>query len=1053
MGDLRARLEAALGDAYRLEREMGGGGMSHVFLAEERALNRKVVIKVLPPEMAAGVNAERFRREIQLAASLQHPHIVPLLSAGASGDLLYYTMPLVEGESLRAKLSREGELPVGETIRILSGVADALAYAHAHAVVHRDIKPDNILISGKHAVVTDFGVSKAVSASSGSPLTSLGVALGTPAYMAPEQAAADPHVDHRADLYALGVLGYEMLTGRPPFTAATPQAMLAAQVTKKPEPVTAHREAIPPALNALVMRCLEKHPADRWQTAAELQQQLESMSTPSGGMAPTGEALPLSSGTRAALRRVHPLRVAGSFGLAALAVLAAVDLLMRGLGLPDWVLYAALGLLGVGLPIMLTTGLIERRRILASTGRLAAPPVHGVAGWLTWRKATLGGVAGFAGLGLVTTAYMGMRLLGIGPVGTLVASGVLKAREPLILATFENRTGDSTLGPALAAAFRVDLSESPVVKLLDQQAVTDGLQRMERAPSTPLDLPLARELAQRERVKGVVMGEIDPVGKGYVLGASLVSAADGHVLTAVRETAEDDRALIGAIDGLSRKLRERIGESLKTIRANEPLEQVTTSSLEALRKYSDGARAEDAGYPDQAAALYQEATTIDPGFAMAYRKLAAMLLNSGGSPDRIVTATTKAFQLRDRLPEVERYLATGGYYFFADYDPPKVTAAYRSALERDPDNNIALNNLSQQLILLRQFPAAESLAVYATTLARSPAFYANAIRAQIGQGHYADAAATLERLTRALPRSPTVFFYRALVTSGQGDYAAAEQAALALLAEPQGSPAWRATATGVLVHVDVVQGKLARAERYADAFMTLAEQRGLPRAYLGGSGVPGTGGSGALALAEIDRRFRNRPADGLRAIEAALRRHPLATMPPLDRPYTDLARYYARAGRLDEAKRLLAEYERAVPEGVRKRDAAQHGAEGDILLAEGRVADAIARYRQWQDDGWCATCGFFELGAAYQQAGQPDSATAFYERAVTTPGFQRVFVDAFTLAASLQRLGELNEARGERTQALGYYQRLVDLWKDADAELQPVVRDVRARMARLASEH
>src|SRR5713226_2842544 len=427
MGDLEARLQRALGDAYRIERELGGGGMSRVFLAQETALKRRVVIKVLPPEMAAGVNIERFRREIALAASLQHPHIVPLLTAGSSGDLLYYVMPYVEGESLRAKLAREGELSIGEAVRVLTDVVDALSYAHAQGVVHRDIKPENVLIARKHAVVTDFGVAKAVSASTGgASLTSLGVALGTPAYMAPEQAAADPHVDHRADLYALGVLGYEMLTGRPPFALATSQATLAAQVTQTPQPVTAQRPAVPTALNALVMRCLEKHPADRWQNGTELAHQLEAMATPSGGMAPTGEALPLSSGAQAALRRTHPLRVAGWFALAGLGVLAAVDVMVRGLGLPDWVLYTALGLLGVGLPIMLVTGLVERRRILASTGRVAPSPETGVMAWLSWRKAIVGGVVAFAGLGAVTAAYMGMRLLGIGPIGTLVASGVIK---------------------------------------------------------------------------------------------------------------------------------------------------------------------------------------------------------------------------------------------------------------------------------------------------------------------------------------------------------------------------------------------------------------------------------------------------------------------------------------------------------------------------------------------------------------------------------------------------------------------------------------------------
>src|SRR3989440_555010 len=186
---LQDRLQAALGESYRVESELGGGGMSRVFLADEVRLGRRVVVKVLPPEMAAGVSADRFEREIQLAAQLQHPHIVPLLTAGAKGDLLYYVMPHIAGESLRARIAHERALPIGETVRILRDVCDALAYAHAHGVVHRDVKPDNVLLSGKHALVTDFGVAKAVSGSSGTAggtLTSLGMALGTPADMGPE---------------------------------------------------------------------------------------------------------------------------------------------------------------------------------------------------------------------------------------------------------------------------------------------------------------------------------------------------------------------------------------------------------------------------------------------------------------------------------------------------------------------------------------------------------------------------------------------------------------------------------------------------------------------------------------------------------------------------------------------------------------------------------------------------------------------------------------------------------------------------------------------------
>jgi len=304
VAELNDNLQAALGTAYRLERELGGGGMSRVYVATELALGRKVVVKVLPPEMGAGLNAERFRREIQLAASLQHPHVVPLLAAGRSADLVWYTMPLIEGESLRAKLAREGELPIAETVRILRDVADSLSYAHTHGVVHRDIKPDNVLISGRHAVVTDFGVAKALSESTGeSSLTSIGIALGTPAYMAPEQAAADPHVDHRADIYALGAMAYEMLTGKPPFGGA-PQMVLAAHVTQKPESVTSRRASVPPALASIVMRCLEKKAADRYQTAAELHQQFEIMATPSGGMAPTSATAAVSGAAEPTSARI-----------------------------------------------------------------------------------------------------------------------------------------------------------------------------------------------------------------------------------------------------------------------------------------------------------------------------------------------------------------------------------------------------------------------------------------------------------------------------------------------------------------------------------------------------------------------------------------------------------------------------------------------------------------------------------------------------------------------------------------------------------------------------
>ncbi len=299
--DLRDHLQRTLGTAYTIDRELGGGGMSRVFVATDTSLGRRVVVKVLPAEMGGHLSTERFRREISIAARLQHPHIVPLLTAGDVNGLPYFTMPFVEGESLRARIVRQGELPLAEAIRILREVASALAYAHAHDVVHRDIKPDNVLLSGGAAMVTDFGVAKAVNAAAaaggGDGITSVGVALGTPAYMAPEQASADPLVDHRADVYAWGVMAYELLTGQSPFAGRTPQAMLAAHMTEAPEHVTRRRGTTPAPLAELVMRCLEKRPADRPQSADELVRSLDAIPS-SGSGAPVAPTARPSRGRR-----------------------------------------------------------------------------------------------------------------------------------------------------------------------------------------------------------------------------------------------------------------------------------------------------------------------------------------------------------------------------------------------------------------------------------------------------------------------------------------------------------------------------------------------------------------------------------------------------------------------------------------------------------------------------------------------------------------------------------------------------------------------------------
>ncbi len=324
--DIPDALRDALADRYRLERKLGEGGMATVYLARDLRHDRDVAVKVLKPDLAHVLGGDRFLREVRIAAKLSHPHILPLHDSGEANGFLYYVMPFVKGQSLRERLSREGELPVSDAIRMLKEIADALAHAHDEGIVHRDIKPDNVMVSGRHVLVSDFGVAKAVSEATGrNALTTAGVALGTPSYMAPEQAAGDPNVDQRADIYALGALAYELLTGHPPFLGRTPQMVLAAHVTEVPEPVRKTRPAVPVALADAVGRCLEKKPADRFQSAADLVAMLESLETPSGGHPPAEVPRRSAASSR---RRIA---VAGAAGVVLLlAGGIGVALLMRG---------------------------------------------------------------------------------------------------------------------------------------------------------------------------------------------------------------------------------------------------------------------------------------------------------------------------------------------------------------------------------------------------------------------------------------------------------------------------------------------------------------------------------------------------------------------------------------------------------------------------------------------------------------------------------------------------------------------------------------------------
>jgi tetratricopeptide (TPR) repeat protein/tRNA A-37 threonylcarbamoyl transferase component Bud32 len=1052
MTELRERLQATLGDAYTLERELGGGGMSRVFVADETALGRKVVVKVLPPDLAAGVSVDRFKREIQMAARLQHPHIVPVLSAGEIAGLPYYTMPFVDGASLRARIA-EGPLPINEVVGVLKEVARALAYAHEQGVVHRDIKPDNVLLTRGSAVVTDFGIAKALSASrvdvsDSATLTALGTSLGTPAYMAPEQGAGDPSTNHRADLYAFGCMAYELLCGEQPFHGRSPHKLMAAHMSEKPRPIAERRLETPPALAALVMQCLEKEPDDRPQSAADVARMLDAVT---------------SSGTTPSAPSILAGRIRVGRALALWAAATALVLLTAWaatvvIGLPDWVLPGAIGVMLAGLPIIGFTAWVQRvaHRTYTATPTFTpggtASTTHGTlhtialkaSPHMSWRRTWMGGAIAVGTFVVLVVGWMVMRALGIGPAASLLGAGKLGAGDQIILVDFPSPASDSTLGLTVTEALRADLSQSTLFRIFPRLATIEAMRLMQRPTTARVDFDVARTIATREGLKAVLDGDIVALGGRYILTTRLMSS-NGEQLATFSEEAASDNDLIPAIGRLGKQIRTKAGESLKQVREAGALDRVTTGSLEALRKYVAGNVVFDQTFDyTQAIPLFREAVAIDSTFAMAWRRLASYYNNIQRFEDARA-ASLQAFKYADRLSEVERQLTYAGYYTYGiEVDEEKAYAAYDAVLARDSLNAVALNNAANTLAKRGQDDRALEYYLRALRQPGGTAIqFSNAVPAAIRLGRFDVADSLVREFVKKFPNNPVALRSPANIAVARGEFDKAEQVIKEIEPRVAASRTGMIQQRGMMANLAMTRGRVRESLRLRNEQRERLAQAGVPalaRLSLGLDSVFAT----AVVLED--------PVAARSMLDRALQRAPVDSIPYLDRDYAQLLLIATLVGDTARARAFHADNRKAWESVGNLLDRPASEALDDANLArvlgrhdeEVAAAERASRLPSDRPDGMQ-----LRLFLAYDRAQHVDSALAAGERFLGLHNAFRLGFDAHYRAGVLQRLGEMYEAKGNVDKAITHYQAFVELWKSADPELQPRVRDVRGRIERL----
>ncbi|HEX6992432.1 MAG TPA: protein kinase, partial [Gemmatimonadales bacterium] len=726
------------------ERVIGEGGMATVYLAEDLKHKRQVAVKVMRPELAATLGTDRFLREVEIAAQLNHPNILPMHDSGDADGVLYYVMPFVEGESLAARLNREGELAVPVALRLGREVAEALAYAHKRGVIHRDIKPANILLHEGHALVADFGIARALDAE-GEAITKTGLAIGTPQYMSPEQSTGDKTVDSRTDIYALGAVIYEMLTGEPPFTGRTSQAVVARSLTERPRPLSATREGLPAGLEEVVGKSLARSAADRYPTATALAESLATVETGAhASITPTSSTTPTS-------------RLWIALGIIALLALGAVAFMAGRWGLPGWVLSIAVALLALGGVMLILTTAAERRR------QHGADP-RAFDGRLTWRNAGLGGAGAVIGWAVMA---------GVVSAGRAAPAVTSAGMTHVAVLPFQNQ-GDSATNYIVDGI--TDEVRGKLAQVNGLAVIASGSSSQYRG-SAKTPQVIAAELGAQYLLVGRVRWApgTDPASRRVQVVAELENGSTGA--TTWQQTFDADLTDVFAVQSeVAARVASALGAELGA-KETEDLAKRPTQNPAAWDAYlrAKASTGIDPASLREAITNYEQAVALDSSFVEAWGGLsfsAARLFQNGQRDPGIARRSQEAFQraLRISPDNAIGYAAAALYYTNVLPDLAKANENMATAIRLAPNDPDVLAAAGRADINSGEYDRGLDRLHRARELdPRSPAVLADLSRGYLGVGRLSDAAEASEAAIAVSPDTPLNYEWLAMVRLAQGD--------------------------------------------------------------------------------------------------------------------------------------------------------------------------------------------------------------------------------------------------------------------------------------------